>query len=116
LEVSGFHYRTDIQYTVRYRYLYCVGTPTKRPVTKRPVTKRPVTKRPVTKGPDYRTSRFADLLPWFRIKMSMLLDLDKDYLKDMDITLMGDIINILKHARVVANRNTSEMVLSDKVW
>jgi hypothetical protein len=36
-------------------------------------------------------------------------------LKDMDITLMGDIINILKHARVVANRNTSEMVLSDKV-
>jgi hypothetical protein len=58
---------------------------------------------------------FADLLPWFRIKMSMLLDLDKDYLKDMDITLMGDIINILKHARVVANRNTSEMVLSDKV-
>ncbi len=57
----------------------------------------------------------VDLLPWFRIKMSMLLDLDKDYLKDMDITLMGDIINILKHARVVANRNTSEMVLSDKV-
>jgi hypothetical protein len=57
----------------------------------------------------------TDLLPWFRIKMSMLLDLDKDYLKDMDITLMGDIINILKHARVVANRNTSEMVLSDKV-
>ena len=47
--------------------------------------------------------------------MSMLLDLDKDYLKDMDITLMGDIINILKHARVVANKNTSEMVLSDKV-
>ena len=45
----------------------------------------------------------------------MLLDLDKDYLKDMDITLMGDIINILKHARVVANKNTSEMVLSDKV-
>ena len=44
----------------------------------------------------------------------MLLDLDKDYLKDMDITLMGDIINILKHARVVANKNTSEMVLSDK--
>jgi SAM domain (Sterile alpha motif) len=50
-----------------------------------------------------------------RIKMSMLLDLDKDYLKDMEITLMGDIINILKHARVVANKNTSEMVLSDKV-
>jgi hypothetical protein len=47
--------------------------------------------------------------------MSMLLDLDKDYLKDMEITLMGDIINILKHARVVANKNTSEMVLSDKV-
>jgi hypothetical protein len=47
--------------------------------------------------------------------MSMLLDLDKDYLKDMNITLMGDIINILKHSRVVANKNTSEMVLNDKV-
>ncbi|KAK3599328.1 hypothetical protein CHS0354_009813 [Potamilus streckersoni] len=34
-----------------------------------------------------------------RISRDMLLDLNKDYLNDMDITILGDVISILKHAK-----------------
>ena len=43
--------------------------------------------------------------------MTMLMDLNKDYLKEMDINLLGDIILILKHAKKVAEKNQSDLVL-----
>ena len=36
-----------------------------------------------------------------RIQESMLLDLQKEYLSDMGVTVMGDVIAILKHAKAV---------------
>ena len=51
-----------------------------------------------------------------RMEMSMLTELNKDYLKELDITMMGDIIIILRHAKKVAERNASNKVLEEKEW
>jgi len=42
----------------------------------------------------------------------MLVDLNKEYLKDMGITLLGDVIAILKHANYVHESNSRAWVMS----
>ncbi|PSN56261.1 hypothetical protein C0J52_00380 [Blattella germanica] len=46
-----------------------------------------------------------------RIRMDMLLDLNKEYLKEMGITLMGDVISILRHAKQVHEQNARDKIL-----
>lgn len=48
-----------------------------------------------------------------RIKPDMLPDLDKSSLKDMGITLMGDMIAILRYAKKVVEETTCERFLVD---
>ena len=44
-----------------------------------------------------------------RMSFDMLADLTKDYLRDLDITVIGDIISILKHAKDVQSKQDSEV-------
>ena len=42
-----------------------------------------------------------------RITRTMLMDLTKEYLNDMGISILGDVISILKHAKTVFNQVTA---------
>ncbi|KAK7076929.1 hypothetical protein SK128_018043 [Halocaridina rubra] len=50
-----------------------------------------------------------------RIKQEMLLDLNKEYLRDMGITVMGDVIAILKHAKVYSAQKSRLKVLQSSI-
>ncbi|GIY54262.1 uncharacterized protein C19orf47 homolog [Caerostris darwini] len=48
-----------------------------------------------------------------RIQVDMLLDLSKEYLYDMDIKVMGDVIAILKYAKEFHNQLAKERVIGN---
>lgn len=51
--------------------------------------------------PDSAAATYALTFAENRIRTNMLLELNKEYLKDMGISLMGDVIAILRHAKNV---------------
>jgi len=51
--------------------------------------------------PSFASSKYATIFYENRIQSNMLMDLDKDILKEMGITVVGDIISILNHAKYV---------------
>lgn len=51
--------------------------------------------------PSFASSKYATIFYENRIQSNMLMDLDKDILKEMGISVIGDMIAILKHAKDV---------------
>ncbi|KAK7103895.1 uncharacterized protein C19orf47-like isoform X1 [Littorina saxatilis] len=56
-------------------------------------------------------AHYAVLFSDNRIQRGMLLDLTKEYLIDMGITRLGDVIAVLKHAKAVHSQDAKDKVL-----
>jgi len=48
-----------------------------------------------------------------KMDMSMLLDLDKEYLNDLGVYQLGDVIKVKKHARKVAEKISTDKILNE---
>lgn len=44
--------------------------------------------------------------------MDMLTDLNKEYLREMGIAAMGDIISVLRHSKSVSDQSARDKILS----
>lgn len=62
--------------------------------------------------PPAAAANYAIIFTENRIQKHMLLDLNKEYLKDMGVNILGDIIAILKHAKSHHEKVAREKVLA----
>lgn len=46
------------------------------------------------------------------MRMDMLTDLNKEYLREMGISAMGDIISVLRHSKSVTDQSARDKILS----
>ncbi|XP_031617095.1 uncharacterized protein C19orf47 homolog [Contarinia nasturtii] len=62
--------------------------------------------------PSAAAATYAHIFYENRMDLDMLTDLNKEYLREMGITPMGDIISILRHAKKVNEQTTRDKILS----
>ncbi|XP_054745004.1 uncharacterized protein C19orf47 homolog [Anastrepha obliqua] len=63
--------------------------------------------------PSPAAASYAHIFVENRIQNDMLMDLNKEYLREMGVTPMGDIIAILRHAKNVSDQTAREKVLTN---
>jgi len=61
--------------------------------------------------PPDNAAQYAVTFESNRMGLDMLMDLDKEYLRDLNITALGDIISILKYAKSASVKTAADQVL-----
>jgi len=65
--------------------------------------------------PPDSSAQYAVTFETNRMGLDMLMDLDKEYLRDLNITALGDIISILKHSKSASAKKAADKVLHSDI-